>query len=275
MKRLLFVFVLVAVAWGASSYADFAGSGFSSTGGSSLPSQTGNNGKYLTTNGTSASWGTPAVGGTVTGPATATENNMATWGADNVTLKDSGVAVPNQALSTTSSPTFTAVTAGEFISSAADNTRGVTVPNTADPTGANLAAGKIWVTDNSVKVRSNDNTVTFIAGSLIKTFSFAIDNVIASDNVLLTRVPRAWTLTRADCYASYDNVVGSLMECAADNVTSCTVLDSWTVTNAVSPFTDSTMTDGAVAAGAWVRWSTTSVGTASLNNFLCTVQYRE
>jgi hypothetical protein len=82
-------------------------------------------------------------------------------------------------------------------------------------------------------------------------------------------------ITRADCYASTDNVVGNLMECATDNVISCTVLDAWTVANAVSPFTDTSMTDGAVAEGAWLRWSTTSVGTASLNRLSCTVQYRE
>lgn len=106
-------------------------------------------------------------------------------------------------------------------------------------------------------------------------FAFSIDNVVATDNVLLFRAPRAMTILRADCFASYDNVVGSLMECASDNVPSCTVLDSWTVTNAVNPFTDNTMADASVAAGAWLRWSTTSVGTASRNNFLCTVQYRE
>ena len=110
--------------------------------------------------------------------------------------------------------------------------------------------------------------------SRTKTFSFGFDGVAATDNVLLWRAPVAITITRADCYASVDNVVGSLMECATNNVTSCTVLDAWTITNAVSPFTDSSMTDGAVAAGAWIRWSTTSVGTTG-NRLTCTVQYNE
>jgi hypothetical protein len=132
--------------------------------------------------------------------------------------------------------------------------------------------------DNSTKIattryvdRADDLKANI---SRTKTFSFGFDGVAATDNVLLWRAPVAVTITRADCYASVDNVVGNLMECATDNVTSCTVLDAWTITNAVSPFTDSSMTDGAVAAGAWIRWSTTSVGTTG-NRLTCTVQYNE
>ena len=160
----------------------------------------------------------------------------------------------------------------------ADNNCGQTATNVGTPSAVNLSAGLQWFdnTTNCFTIRNNDNTVTFSAGCQVKTFSFGIDNVVvATDNILLTRVPRAWTITRADCYASTDNVVGSLMECATDNVTSCTVIDSWTVTNAVSPFTDSSMTDGAVASGAWLRWSTESVGTSNSNKLSCTIQYRE
>jgi len=92
--------------------------------------------------------------------------------------------------------------------------------------------------------------------------------------VLMWRVPVAITITQANCYATADNVIGNLMECATDDVTSCSVLDAWTVTNAVNDFTDASMTDGAVAAGAWIRWSTTSVGSA-LNRLTCTIQYNE
>ena len=41
------------------------------------PSQTGNSGKYLTTDGTNTSWGTIAGGGDVSGPASATDNAIA------------------------------------------------------------------------------------------------------------------------------------------------------------------------------------------------------
>jgi len=176
------------------------------------------------------------------------------------------------------------MTAEQFVSSAADNTRGWIATNTAAPTGADLTAGKCWILAGATSAtdlfqcRNSDNTATNNMGYVVKTFSFAIDNVIVGDNVLLTRVPRAWTITQADCGLSGtapDNVVGQIMECATDNVTSCGTLDAWTVTNAVDPFTDSSMTDGAVAAGAWIRWSTTSVGTTNSNKLSCTIQYRE
>jgi hypothetical protein len=45
--------------------------------GGSLPDQTGNSGKFLTTDGTEASWGTPAGSGDVVGPSSATDNAVA------------------------------------------------------------------------------------------------------------------------------------------------------------------------------------------------------
>jgi hypothetical protein len=42
-----------------------------------LPTQTGNSGKYLTTNGTATSWATVSGSGDVVGPASATNNNIA------------------------------------------------------------------------------------------------------------------------------------------------------------------------------------------------------
>ena len=50
-------------------------------------------------------WATPSGSGTVTGPATASEDNVVTWGGDNVTIKDSGVAIST--LAPKASPTFT------------------------------------------------------------------------------------------------------------------------------------------------------------------------
>lgn len=46
-------------------------------GGASLPDQTGNAGKFLTTDGVDASWGTPSGSGDVVGPASATDNAVA------------------------------------------------------------------------------------------------------------------------------------------------------------------------------------------------------
>jgi hypothetical protein len=46
-------------------------------GGTSLPDQSGNAGKFLTTDGSTASWGTPAGSGDVVGPSSATDNAIA------------------------------------------------------------------------------------------------------------------------------------------------------------------------------------------------------
>lgn len=65
---------------------------------SSLPSQTGNAGKYLKTDGTNASWA-DAAGGDVTGPSSATGNAIAVFnGTTGKLLKDSGVTLPVGAL---------------------------------------------------------------------------------------------------------------------------------------------------------------------------------
>jgi hypothetical protein len=45
-------------------------------GGASLPDQTGNSGKFLTTDGTDASWGTPAGSGDVVGPASSVDSEL-------------------------------------------------------------------------------------------------------------------------------------------------------------------------------------------------------
>ena len=46
-------------------------------GGASLPDQSGNAGKFLTTDGSTASWGTPSGSGDVVGPSSATDNAIA------------------------------------------------------------------------------------------------------------------------------------------------------------------------------------------------------
>lgn len=67
-------------------------------GGASLPDQTGNAGKFLTTDGSTASWGTPAGSGDVVGPSSATDNAIARFNTttgkliqnSTVTISDTG-----------------------------------------------------------------------------------------------------------------------------------------------------------------------------------------
>lgn len=184
----------------------------------------------------------------------------------------------NQRLGTTDNVIHKTVTADEFISSALDNTRGVTVPNTADPTTTDLAAGKMWVTDNCVRVRNNDNTVTFSAGCQIESFPFGIDNVVAEDDILLWKVPQAISIVSVTCAGSTaDDIIGVLQECTAADQTSCSDLDStdWTITNAAGGNTvlAAALEDAAIAAGAWLKWNTESVETTNSSKLSCTVQY--
>ena len=175
------------------------------------------------------------------------------------------------------------INASQYGSTGTDNTFGINLMNTADPTGMNLEGGLQWMTDNCFRVRSTDNTVTYSAGCLIKTFSFGIDNVIVSDDEIYPwqDLPRAITIARVSCIVTTDNVVGNLSECTAADISSCTPIDStdWTVGGATKQTTSTIFNSGfenaSIAAGAHLRWMTTSVGTTNSNKLSCTVQYRE
>ena len=59
-------------------------------------------------------------------------------------------------------------TFSQYNSASTDNTYGINVMDTADPTGANLEAGLLWgPTDNVMRVRNADNTVTNNLGLLV------------------------------------------------------------------------------------------------------------
>lgn len=76
--------------------------------GGSLPDQAGNAGKFLTTDGTEASWGTPAGSGDVVGPASATDNAVARFNTTTgkliqnsvVTIGDTGAIAGATAIGT-------------------------------------------------------------------------------------------------------------------------------------------------------------------------------
>jgi hypothetical protein len=117
----------------------------------------------------------------------------------------------------------------------------------------------------------------------VQTFSFGIDNVVVGDDEIFPwmDIPRAITITRVTCWASTDNVVGNLAECTAADLSSCTPIDStdWTIGGATKQTVASTFASGfenaGIAAGAHIRWTTTSVGTTNANKLSCTVHYNE
>ncbi len=198
-------------------------------------------------------WATPAGSGTVTGPAAATADNVVTWGADNTSIKDSGVtisslvsgstsivtvgtittgvwngtahavanggtgattaadAATNLGLGVDNSVTFSVVTAGSFVSNAADNTKGISVPNTADPTGANLELGLMWFnkTSNMVKQRNGDNSATLEVwtSGAAHTLNFATTGTLTAGVNVVAKTDNV-TLSGAEVY-------GTMIECGA------------------------------------------------------------
>ena len=78
-----------------------------------LPTQTGNSGKYLTTNGSAASWATVSGGGDVTGPASSTDNAIARFdGTTGKLLQNTGLFVTDVLGDGSSVGIYTGGTAG-------------------------------------------------------------------------------------------------------------------------------------------------------------------
>ena len=130
----------------------------------------------------------------------------------------------DQAVRAADNVTFASVTAGNFISNAADNTRGITVPNTADPTGANLAPGKGWWnnTSNMLKWSGSDNAVreVFTSGAA-HTLNLATTGTITGGIMILDNVVSP---TAAQCYGSWNTITTAgtvTLPAAAPGMSTC------------------------------------------------------
>ena len=146
-------------------------SGGGSGGGTSLPDQTGNSGKFLTTDGTDASWGTPAGSGDVVGPASSVDSELvlfnsttgklikrasltglvkATSGVASAATAGTDYVAPGGALGTPSSGTLTNAT-GLPLSTGVTGTLAV----------ANGGTGQTTYTDGQLLIgNSTGNTLT-------------------------------------------------------------------------------------------------------------------
>lgn len=116
-------------------------------GGASLPSQTGHSGQYLTTNGTSPSWGSPMGTGNVVGPASANDSEIAAFdGTDGKKLKGTGIKLGSG---------ITGFTKGSLLAGTGNNT-----PDNL-PVGA---SGQFLVVDNtqSTGVKWTDPAISLI-----------------------------------------------------------------------------------------------------------------
>jgi hypothetical protein len=98
-----------------------------------LPTQTGNNGKYLTTNGTNSSWATIAGGGDVTKVGTPVNNQIGVWTGDGTLEGDSALTFD------TATDTLTSV----LFAGALNGTVGATTPTTGVFTTATVNTGLV------------------------------------------------------------------------------------------------------------------------------------
>ena len=158
-----------------------------------------------------------------------------------------------------------------------DNTYGINVTNTEDPTGANLEAGLFWFngTSNIPKQRNADNTATlqYLTSGIAK-FSkcTTIDNVVDASDYPLEKFPQAVTITNVKVYSIGDNVVGGLDECTGTNgvCSGTTAVDAdITAADGVEASDDGSLTNPGIAAGNWIRWHTTSHTGSNTSASIC------
>lgn len=149
-----------------------------------LPTQTGNSGRYLTTNGSVASWATVTAGtGTVTSvglsaPALFTVTNSPVTSAGTLTLAYSGSALPT-ANGGTGLTTFTAANRAIYSTSSSALTAG-TLPVAAGGTGSTTLTGAGIVTLSDAQTISGNKT--FNSMSLIPASGTTSTFVVTNSN---------------------------------------------------------------------------------------------
>jgi hypothetical protein len=107
----------------------------------------------------------------------------------------------------------------------------------------------------------------------IQSMSFVIPAPATTDDINVMKAPYGMTILGIDAIVQgTTSATGQLQECDSTGA-SCTDLDSDIVADADGAADDGTLTDSAIASGAWLRWKTTSVsGTPTF--LTVTVRYR-
>ena len=224
-----------------------------------LPLTTGITGTLgIANGGTGRVTGTTAYALVATGTtATGAQQTLASGATTEVLVGGGASALPVWTTATgtgapvrANSPTFTTlVTSPKYATNAADSTLGVTVPNTADPTGANLELGKLWFnkTSNMVKVRNADNTATlevFTSGAS-HTGAFSTTGALTGGTKILDNVSGP---TAAQSYGSMNLVndnITVLLPTAVAGMSMC-VMDTGAAHDII---VDVQATDNVVLAG--------------------------
>ena len=133
------------------------------------------------------------------------------------------------------------------------------VPNGASPTVD--AEGEVaWETDDDT-LHVYDGAADVVIAGKTKIRSFTILSPTSAHDCPIWQVPADYSITIVGIRAlaiGGTNVIGCLDEYGTDGTTLTAAVDSdWTITT--SEFNDTSYSNAGIAAGAWLRWRTTSV----------------
>lgn len=134
------------------------------------------------------------------------------------------------------------------------------------------ASGEESVDSTSGQYRNYDGTRQNVF-SPTNSFSIVIPAPADTDDINILKAPYGMTILGIDCIVQgTTSVTGQIQECSSAGA-SCADLDSDITCDADGAADDGTLTDSAIASGAWIRWKTTSV--SDTPTFLTvTVRYR-
>ncbi len=134
------------------------------------------------------------------------------------------------------------------------------------------ASGEESVDSTSGQYRNYDGTRQNVF-SPINSFSIVIPAPADTDDINILKAPYGMTILGIDCIVQgTTSVTGQIQECSSAGA-SCADLDSDITCDADGAADDGTLTDSAIASGAWLRWKTTSLsGTPTF--LTVTVKYK-
>jgi hypothetical protein len=134
-------------------------------------------------------------------------------------------------------------------------------PNT-DTAALKIDASANVTVKNTLTVGSGTGTPYMTTGVVsigTQTKSFIINEPTASDDFLIWRTPTAITITAIHgVLLTGTNVIGGVDECDS-NGANCVAVDADITFNGSLDSDDGSLTNGAIDAGDWIRWHTTSV----------------
>jgi hypothetical protein len=189
-----------------------------------LPTQTGNSGKFLTTNGTTSSWGTAGSGsGDVVGPASATDTAIALYnGTTGKLLKNSGATIDGSGNLTA----YTLITTGGDVTTSAGN---ISIHGNS-PTAANSNGSDTYVTGGTATgTGTNGNVYLGLIGHVAVKNASSFSGTLSMDSLTANR-----TFTYPDTTGTVALTTSNITGSAATITTARTVQTNLASTAAAS-----------------------------------------